>query len=214
MRTISAAIVMLAALYACGRAPSAAGDSMTLEQILQKHTDARGGASAIENVRSLDIALEITEPTFKVTGHYRATRDGWMRIDIYDNETRVFTEALGPDGGWQMFANGAVEDLSAEGALALRHGVFSNLYGLHELEDLDYRLAYVGPTTRHDRALWELTVTAPEGKTQHLFLGQDDFLAHSEVETSALHPDVDSTQVRQETFYTDYKSYAGVLFSN
>lgn len=34
------------------------------------------------------------------------------------------------------------------------------------------------------------------------------------IETSALHPDIDSTEVRQETFQSDYREAAGVMFSN
>lgn len=34
------------------------------------------------------------------------------------------------------------------------------------------------------------------------------------IETSALHPDIDSTEVRQETFQSDYCEAAGVMFSN
>jgi len=84
--------------------------------------------------------LEITEPGFTVRGDYVATREGYMRIDIYSGD-----EALGPDGGWQLLQGETVStDLSADEERALRRGLIGNLYGLHKLAGLDYELSLAG----------------------------------------------------------------------
>ena len=111
---------------------------MTLERLLEAHAEARGGKAALENLQSMTVDLEIVEPDFTVTGQYRASRDGRMRIDVYAGDQRVFTEALGPDGGWQMFGDGKVADLSPGRDVALQRGVIGNLHGLHELPALGY----------------------------------------------------------------------------
>ena len=67
---------------------------------------------------------------------------------------------------------------------------------------------------RNGAEFWELEKTTPDGFSQHLFFDKDAFLLASSVDTSALHPDIDSTEVRQETFYTDYRETNGVWFSN
>ncbi|WDI30195.1 hypothetical protein PUV54_09505 [Hyphococcus flavus] len=185
---------------------------ITLETLIDRNAEARGGKEAIESIRNVDIELLIVEPSFTVTGHYRATREGFMRIDVFAEGNRVFTEALGPDGGWQMFNDGEVADLSPGGDAALKRGVIGNLYGLHELPGLGYKLELVGSAERNGSAFWEVERTAPDGFSEHLFFDKDTFLQASSVETSALHPDLDSTEVRQESFILSYEEIDGVLF--
>ena len=186
--------------------------SMTLDELLNRHTQARGGAAAIESVNSITIEALIVEPEFTLTGNYVATRDEWMRIDVYADGVRVFSEALGPDGGWQMFGDGTVADLSPGGAEALYRGVAGNLFGLHELPAMGFELALVGKTPRNTGSYWEIEKTSPDGFSEHIFIDPDTFLIASEVQTSALHPDIDATETRQEDFSSDYRVTAGVLF--
>jgi hypothetical protein len=187
---------------------------MTLAQFLDRHSDARGGKEAIENVHAVETAVDVTEPTFQVSGSYRATRDGWVRIDIFAGGERVFTEALGPDGGWQMFADETVGSLSPEGEAALRRGEATNLYGLHELAGLGYELKFLGETARNSGAYWEIEKIGPDGFSVHLFFDRDTYLLASEMQTAALHPDVDATEIRSETFHSNYEAVAGMLFAN
>ena len=99
-------------------------EPVDLTQLIERHTESRGGKQAIEHVHSLRFDLEITEPGFTVRGDYLATRDGYMRIDIYSGDERVFTEALGPDGGWQLLQGATVPtDLSEDGEKALARGL-------------------------------------------------------------------------------------------
>lgn len=189
-------------------------EEMTLKSLLDKHTAARGGAEAIEAINSVEVELEIIEPEFTVTGHYFATRDGFMRIDVFAGGARVFTEALGADGGWQMFGDGTIDGLSPEGEAALWRGVANNLYGLHELAEIGYTLELIGKTERNGATFWDIEQIAPDGFSKHLFVDPDTFLVVMEIETSALHPDLDATQARQETSYTDFVAIAGVLYSN
>ena len=96
---------------------------MTLDKLVERHTEARGGAAALEIIRSSRTELEISEPAFTVRGDYVANRDGYMRIDVFAGAERVFTEALGPDGGWQLLQGESVAiGLSADGEKALRRG--------------------------------------------------------------------------------------------
>ena len=209
--------IIIAALFfltACAQeTPEITPVGPELANIIALHTEARGGKEAIENIRTRDLTLEITEPTFTVSGHYRASRDNQMRIDIFADGQRVFTEALGPDGGWQKFADGQITDLSPEGSKALERGLIANMHGLHELPKLGYTLELVGSTQRNNATFWEIKIIAPDGFAEHIFLDKDTFLITSKVKTSALHVDIDPEAVRQETFYSDYRESGGVFFS-
>ena len=205
-----AAIPLLLLIAACDT-----GDAqLTADDVIAKHIEARGGADAIESIRSVKIDLEIVEPEFTVTGTYVADRRGWMRIDVFAEGTRVFTEALGPDGGWQMFGDGEIADLSPDGYSALIRGVRSNLYGLHELEQFSYRHEWVGETEIEDRAVIELQQIADDGFSKQLYFDLESWFVVADAETSALHPDIDSTQEPQITYYSEFVMQDGIRFSN
>lgn len=206
----TAAVAGLVASAACALPAEPEPD---LASVLERHADARGGREALESVRVLEVELEITEPDFTVTGSYVATREGWMRIDIFAEGRRVFTEALGPGGGWQMHADGKAIDLSPEGERALRRGISNNLYALHELGELGFELKLLGRSEREGRKVWEIEQRASDGSTKRVLLDAVTYLVASEIKTAALHPDIDPTETEEETFYSDHRATAGVLFS-
>lgn len=201
-------IALVATLTCCTSA-----SSMDMADLLKRHTEARGGMAAIEAIRSLQVTLQIEEPTFSVRGEYVATRTGNMRIDIYAGEKRVFTEALGPDGGWQWHQGTATaEDLSEEGKQALRRGLIENIFGLHELADLGYELRSLGQVEMDDCAFWLVELEAPDGYVKSLYLGAETYLVEREIEQGALHPDLDSTKTRRMTMHDDFATTDGVVF--
>ena len=196
------------ALVAC-----AAQSPVTLESIIAQHTLARGGAQEIENVHSMRVELEIVEPDFAVSGIYVATRNGQARIDIYAEGQRVFTEALNAAGGWQIRQGESIaSDLSEDGRQALQRGLIGNLYGLHELRALGYRLSLAGRITLDGNAYWAIDQIAPGGHSKRLYLDPDTLLSVREMETSALHPDIDAARTDQLTYIEDYRNSGGVLF--
>lgn len=181
----------------------------TLDAVVGRHAEARGGTAAIEEIRSLRLQLQITEPGFTVQGTYLATREGYVRVDIHADGQRVFTEALGPDGGWQLRqGDAAPAPLSPEGERALRRGLIRNLYGLHELRGLGYELAL---QPDGDANHWVITETGPDGLSRNLLIDRDTALIAAAVETKALHPDVDPTEIRQETRFDGWREHGGVL---
>ena len=200
-------LVLYLFLSACMQKPE-----MTLSRLLDNHAEARGGYETLQAIQTMDVKLEIVEPDFTVTGHYRASRDGVMRVDIFVGNTRVFTEALGRNGGWQMSGDGTVKDLSPEGAAKLQRGIISNLYSLNELPSLGYKLTLVGSTQRNGSEFWEVEKRHPDGFSENLFLDKDTFLITSSVKTSALHPDIDNAQVREETITLEHQTVAGVVY--
>jgi hypothetical protein len=206
-RLFATLIILLLPGGAAAQAP------MTLERLVAANTQARGGSAAIESVHALDLELEISEPGFTVTGHYRATRDGYMRIDIFADGERVYTEAVGPQGAWQM-RQGETEGSpeSEAGAATLRRGIIGNLYGLHELAALGYTLAFRGTRTIGGVDYWAIEKQAPDGFSETLLLDKASDLIACELDTSALHPDLDSGKDAFETRRLDYQPTAGVLF--
>ena len=185
------------------------------DDFLRRHAEARGGIQQIERLRSIEIDLEIEESTFKVRGKYIANRDGFARIDVFstDRKERLFTEAITQNGGWQLRKNETVaDDLSTEGRKALEKGRVFNLYGLHELQGQGFELRWLGRQTRDGKRYWAVEEVR-DGASRTVFYGLQSWLPERHIETTALHPDVDSNKVQTETFMTDYAPADGIMFA-
>lgn len=190
----------------------AGGSQWTLEQVLDRHAEARGGKEALERVASIELELAIEEPTFTVTGLYRASREGFVRIDIFNGDMRVFTEAIGPDGAWQMSSDGVVSEVSKAGIEALQRGIAGNLYSLHERERLGYQLEMVGFRKHWGEQRIVIEERTDTGFMRTYYLDPASFQIASSAERSALHPDLDDTASSQETFWTGSTKQHGVVF--
>lgn len=74
--------------------PGCKGAPTTLDQVIERNTEATGGRAAIEAVQSIAVELHIVDPDFVVDGTYLAKRPGKMRIDIKADGKNVYTEAF------------------------------------------------------------------------------------------------------------------------
>jgi hypothetical protein len=193
---------------------AAAEPAPDLERLIARHVEARGGAAAIEAVRTFDSEIRIVEPTFEVDGTYVATREGRMRVDIRVDGERVFTEALDRERTWSWTPDGGVRDGSAAGAAALRHGIELpfKLFGLHEVRDRGHRLEFVGREVLGGTNYHVLRLTLGDGFESLYYLDPDTGLIDRDRQRRALHVDVDPTPEWIETSYEDYRPVAGVLF--
>ena len=155
----------------------AGGYDPELARVLKSHTDAVGGADAIENVHSLQIDLQVEELTFSVNGSYSATRDGRVRIDIFADRQRVFTEAHDGTAGWQLSKGRSIaEDMSPKGEKAVIHGIHGIIFGLHELEGLGYELALAGQQSVDHTEYWVVKSESSTGFLKRYYINADTFL--------------------------------------
>ncbi len=209
MRKSVALSVIVLLLVACGDAYDP-----ELARVLKSHTEAVGGAEAIENVHSLQIDLQIEELTFSVNGSYLATRDGRVRIDIFADRERVFTEAYDGTAGWQLLKGRSIaEDMSPEGEQAVIHGIHGNIFGLHELEGLGYEFDLEGKEMIDDTEYWVVDSESSTGFHKRYYINAETFLIERTREESALHPDVDPEIKRFETLHSDYLEISDRMFS-
>lgn len=204
MRIIPAAVLALLAAAAI-----TAERPVLLADILERHSTAVGAPIA-----AIEVDLLIEEPAFTVTGQYRADRSGDMRIDVYAGDQRVFSEALDGDGGWQQHAEGEREPLSDDGRAALRRGIIANLYTLRERRAHGYTLVYRGTATVNGQRLWKISSRAPDGFEELYYLDPGTALIVRKEEYSALHPDIDATEVRQATIFSDYRPVKGRMLAH
>jgi len=184
-----------------------------LIQIIERNIQARGGADAVASVQTIQTRVQITEQGFQVMGEYVATRDGKMRIDVYFDGQRVFTEAFDGESGWQMDGDGTVADMSQLGEKAVRHSIITNLYGLNEMAGLGLAVEYVGTELIDSRAYEKVNLTFEDGLVIHYYLDSETGQIVRQRDEVALHPDVDDTIQRFETINSDFRTVDGVVYA-
>lgn len=194
-----------------GLAACEAPDPLT--QIIEKNTEARGGADAIASVQTFQSRVQIVEPNFTVMGEYVATRDGKMRIDVFAGDQWVLTEAFDGESGWQMFGDGTVEDMTEAVGEILRIGIIKNLYGLNEMADLGVTVSYLGSEVIAGQSYDKIDLTFANGYVTHYFLDSETGLRIRQRDDVALHPDIDVTIQRFVTVYSDFRTIGGVVYS-
>lgn len=202
---------IIALFLSVGTTACEAPDPLT--QIIEKNTEARGGADAIASVQTFQSRVQIVEPTFKVMGEYVATRDGKMRIDIFADGQRVLTEAFDGESGWQMFGDGTVAGMTEAGEEILRIGIIKNLYGLSEMADLGVTVSYLGSEVIAGLSYEKVDLTFANDYVTHYFLDSETGLRIRQRDDVALHPDYDDTIQRFVTVYSDFRTIGGVVYS-
>jgi hypothetical protein len=212
---VSAAIVASVLVLTGCRISREAEPGDLLETWIARHTEARGGAAAIERVNSLRYHLTITEPSFTVDGIYEVNREGRMRIDIYKDGRRVFTEAFDGRSGWQQGeGEGHGSVASPEGSAALWRGTQSpdKLFGMHEMTRLGHKVEAAGFEVVEEKRYARVRVTLSDGWETMYYLDPETWLARSR-DHKALHVDLDPKTRPLEESLLDVRPVEGVMRS-
>jgi hypothetical protein len=203
-------LTLIALLAACQHSP------VTVEEIIDRNTQAMGGAKAIESVQSVAVDLHIVDPGFTVDGTYRAARPGRMRIDIKAEGKNVYTEAFDGERGWQWKGEGTptIEE-SPKATAALRHGLElpGHLYGLHEVRGRGHRIELVGREKVEAIDYYVLRITLNDGYTTSLYVDPTSWLITRRRDVRPLHVDIDPTPTTIEQRMSDFRPVNGVWFS-
>ena len=188
------------------------GSADDLEDLIEKHTAARGGSAAIESVHTVAIRLRITEPKFAVEALYQASRTGRMRIDVFSNGKRVYSEGYDGHEAWQLPEDAErATVVSASGSAALRHGLEfpTNLRGLHEMRTRGHQLALVGRELIDGTNYYVLELRLQDGFATYLYLNPTTYLIERQRDIRALHSDADPTQKWIERRFEEFRKLDG-----
>jgi hypothetical protein len=203
----------LALLPGCVSA-GASGDA--LQRIVDRHVRARGGAAALDRVRSCLVELDITERGQTISGRYAADAAGLVRIDIHAGGELVYREGVDSQGVW-LWPQGDAAPRASEAtgaANALLHGAENHLFGLHRFAERGHRLRLM-PAERIDGVEYPvIEVVYRTGHTSYFYVDPESWLLVRRRDRRAYHPDADATQQRIETLFSDFRSVDGVVASH
>jgi hypothetical protein len=193
---------------------SKSSDSLSLDEIVERNTDAMGGRAAIEAIQSIQIDLHIKDPSFEVDGTYYASRPGKMRIDVSAEGKHVFTEAFDGQSGWQWEGKGKQKPATEKATAALRHGVElpGKLFGLHELKARGHRMKSIGRERIDGVNYHVLQLILNDGYAVSLYVDPNSWLVIRRRDVRPLHVDVDPTPTTIEQVSSDFWDVNGVKF--
>lgn len=192
--------------------PARAFAATTLDDIVQRHVKARGGAAALDAVTSMDTTIDIEEGGNSLNARYRATTGNRMRIDVHVKGARVWSEGIDADGAWEG-PPGKPEPSPPAGAAALQHGVIFNLIGLHRLPALGHSLSPDGEETVAGTRYHVIKVTLKDGFETFLYIDPATWMIARRRDVRALHPAADPTTKLLENFFEDFRPVSGVMTS-
>lgn len=198
-RHIMAAALALPACATARRGPS-------LEEILHNHVAARGGRANLDAVRTVLSEATIVEPTFTVQGRYIASKSGHMRVDVYYQGNRGFSEGIDAQGAW-AWPGDAPEPVAASplAHATLERGLEFNLYDLEALATLGHSLRLIGSTVVDGAGFHEIAIRMRDGFETTRFVNAETWLSERQRDFRPLHPDVDPTPLPIDTLYSDFR---------
>lgn len=191
------------------------GQIMGVEEILKNNLIAVRPELSFENMENLEKILEISEAQYTLVARYRATSDRQMRIDVFSDRSRVFSEGKDGDGVWEWpGGKDAPEDVHHDGIGALEHGIEFNLFPLAELARRGHEIELVGSETIRDKEYFVLKITLSDGFETYRYVNDDTWLVDFSRDFRAFHPGVDNTKKNLETRYDRWEQVDGVVFAS
>jgi len=201
-----AAAALLPAPLAAGRAPAG------LAGIIARNTRARGGAAALDRVRSCLIELDIDERGQVIHARYAADAAGLVRIDILAGGNLVYREGVDRRGGWFWDRGAAAPQPSnAQGTSALLNGAENHLFGLHRFAARGNRLRLMPSERIEGRACPVIEIRYRTGQLSYFTVDPATWLLIRRRDERAYHPDADLTRQRVETRFSDFQRVGGVV---
>lgn len=184
-----------------------AGD-MTLDQIIEKNIEARGGEKNIEALKAVEMegdynAFSLTRP-FKMwkqrPGHYR------FEAKMLDDEV---TFAFDGNRAWQVYpAYGSTDPMripNADSLIVARDAVFDS--PIYEAKKNGYTITLEGTEDLDDGPAYNLKIMRPDSVVENWYVDAESFL---EVKMAGGTYDF-GRPVGKEAFYGEYKAINGVM---
>lgn len=213
---VGSAMYALSSDYSSSSSPiiDQSGQDMAVEEILRNNLRAVRQESSFDKIENTEKILQISEAEYSLVARYRASSDGYMRIDVFSDDTRVYSEGIDEMGVWEWpGGKDAPENVYHDGVGALEHGIEFNLFPLAELPNRGHKIELVGNETVRDKQYFVLRIVLSDGFETYRFINADTWLIDFSRDFRAFHPGIDNTKKHLETRYDRWKQASGILFA-
>lgn len=183
-----------------------------LDDIVARHSAARGGARALDAINSQAVDLQIVENASVIKGHYVCSKTPAFRIDIFDHDKHVFCEGLDAGGPWIWPSSApaptqGVPDAKRTGV----EGIEFNLYGLHAFPSLGAKLSLDGREMQGGVHYYVIRVDLKDSYRTFLYIDPQTWMIARRRDFRAAHPDISDTHRYLEKQYSDFRPASGIL---
>jgi len=195
-----------------GDAQPATDPSGKTAELIERVTRAAGGLPAAQAIPALAYHLHIKEATFEIDGTYLVDRKGRMRVDLFKDGKRVFTECHDGTRAWEMDAEGKASDASVSGTAALWHGTQypGQILALAELPAHGHRVDYTGNERIGNVDYAVLKLTMSDGFETWRYVNRRTYRIERGRDVRAPHPDIDPKQTLLESAWSEFHPVDGV----
>jgi hypothetical protein len=205
-------IGLLGAVFASPSAGrSIAGSRSRLQDVVRRNTLARGGAAALDRVRTTALDVQIFDSGMTLTGRYAANVEGLVRMDVYSSGKLVGSEGIDADGVWILGPEGPRPSVATGAANALKHGAEDRLFGWHRFEERGHKLRLMPPIILSGVPHEVVEIRYSTGHTSFFYVDTSTWQATRRRDQRAYHPDVDSSSRRVETRMSDFEAVSHVM---
>jgi hypothetical protein len=189
--------------------------ALTLQQVIDRNTQARGGAAALDRMHSILMESEWLEDGQKLDLRYAADRAGVVKVEAYLDGKYVGSEGVDKDGVWIMTKQGPKPSVATGAANALTHGAEDKLFGWNRFAERGHKLALLAPETIDGVTYQVVQVRYASGHVSNFYIDPKTWLAVRRRDQRAYHPDVDQKKQQEiETVYSDFQKVGGVVQSH
>lgn len=187
--------------------------SLSLEQVLERYVEARGGHDALERQQALRLVSTNHEGKWNPRFDYRVMKPGYMWIEAVYDDGEVIYEGFDGERGWEKWGDEAAEYVGGAAAQGLNQGAQSpvHLYGLHHMSDLGADVELRGCSRIDNQDYVVLNVRSRFGSDIDYYLNGDSFILERSRTVRPLHPTVDPTPITIEERWRDFRRVDGVL---
>lgn len=211
-------LLVAGTVVACTRLPQASAMpptavALTLDEVIRRNSLARGGPAALDQVRDLQIDVEIVEGGQTLNGRYAANAAGLVRIDIYAGGKNVYAEGVDRSGVWRWTGGPepAQPSTATGSANALTNGAENHLFGWHRFAERGHKLTLM-PPEQIDGVLHPVVEARySTGHVSYFYVDPTSWLAVRRRDERAYHPDNDPTKQKVESRLHDFQAVGGVV---
>ena len=209
---IAVAVLLLG--YASSSIAADDAERKTLAEILAQNLAAVQGANLRERIISTEKVIGIEEAGNLLTAHYRAEAGGTMRIDVFADGKRVFSEGKDTDGVWEWSGDAAAPvAIVHDGVGALEHGIEFNLFPLAHFARRGHRVEYVDEASARGQQYHVLKITFADGFETFRYVNVETGLVDIARDYRAFHPGVDPQKITLESRYDQWRQEDGPKYA-
>jgi hypothetical protein len=192
---------------------TAAECDLSLEQVLDRYTEARGGHEALEAQRALRIRSTNHEGEWNPEFDYRVMKPGYMWIRATYDDGESVEEGFDGERGWEKWAGKPAEYVGGDAGRALNQGAQSpiHLYGLHLIQGLGATVSLKGCESLDGKEFYVINVVSRFGTDIDYYVSKYDYWVERSRSVRPLHPTQDPTPITIEERWGDFRMVGDVL---